>query len=93
MRFGGHHIGVVAYHESLSHVQSTTDLPAAAPAGQRGGRSQGGSHVHHAPVDEGGAQLGSCSIATGTPQSFPLASPPAFRTGFGVDHPSAVVRC
>ena len=67
--------------------QSTTDLPAAALAGRRGGRSRDGSHVHHAPVDGGGAQLCSCSLATGTPQAFPVASPPAFGTGFGVDHP------
>jgi hypothetical protein len=67
--------------------QSTTDLPATALAGRRGGQSQDGSHVHHAPVDGGGAQLCSCSLATGTPQAFPVASPPAFGTGFGVDHP------
>ena len=73
--------------------QSTADLPAAALAGQRVGQPRDGSHVHHEPVDELGAQLCPCSIATGTPQSFPMASPPMFGYGFGVDHPKAVVHC
>ena len=71
--------------------QSTTDLPATALAGRRGGRPRDGSHVHHAPVDGGGVQLCSGSLATGTPQTFPVASPPAFGIGFGVDHPQVVV--
>ena len=36
-----------------------------------------GSRVHHHPVDEGDAQLYSDSIATPTPQTFNVASPPA----------------
>jgi hypothetical protein len=77
------------YYESSAPSrdhQSTTDLPATALAGQRGGRPRNGSHVHHAPVDGGGVQLCPCSLATGTPQAFPVASPPTFGTGFGVDH-------
>ena len=71
--------------------QSTTDLPATTLDGRRGGRPRDGSHVHHAPVDKGGAQLCSCSLATGTPQAFPVTSPPTFGIGFGVDHPQVVV--
>jgi hypothetical protein len=56
--------------------QSTVDLPAAAPAGRRGGQPQGGSHVHHEPVSGLGAQLCPCSIATPTPQAFDVASGP-----------------
>jgi hypothetical protein len=43
-----------------------------------------GSHVHHVPVDRIGVQLFPCSLATGTPQAFPMASSPASMTGFGV---------
>lgn len=38
----------------------------------------GGSHVHHQPFDEGGAQLYPGSLATSTPQAFLVASPPAY---------------
>ena len=51
--------------------------PPTALAGRRGGRPRDGSHVHHAPVDGGGAQLCPCSLATATPQAFAVA-PPAF---------------
>ena len=44
------------------------------PAGRAAGD---GSHVHCSPVREGGARLCPGSIASGTPQAFPLASPPA----------------
>ena len=54
--------------------QPTTGLPAAALAARSDGRPQGGSHVHHVPIDGGGAQLFPGSIATGTPQTFPVAS-------------------
>ena len=54
--------------------QPTAGLPAAALAARREGRSQGGSHVHHQPVDEVGAQLFPCSLATVTPQAFTVAS-------------------
>ena len=36
-------------------------------------------------IDEGGARLYPDSIATTTPQAFTVASPPAAKTGFGVD--------
>ena len=36
-------------------------------------------------IDEGGARLYPDSIATPTPQSFDVASPPDRQTGFGVD--------
>ncbi len=47
-------------------------------------------------VGQGGAQLYSGSIATVTPQTFTLASPPPELDGFGVDTPAYgrdVVRC
>ena len=56
--------------------QPTVGLPAATLAGRRGGRLEDGSHVHHVPVDRIGAQLFPCSIAMGTPQTFPMASWP-----------------
>ena len=54
--------------------QPTAGLPTTALAVRRGGRSQGGSHVHHQPVGRAGAQLFPCSIATSTPQAFLVAS-------------------
>jgi hypothetical protein len=47
-------------------------------------------------IDQGGAQLYPGSIATATPQTFTMASPPEELTGFGVDdvhHACVVVRC
>ena len=45
------------------------------PAWLAGGRAiLEGSHVHHRPVDEGGAQLFPGSLATSTPQAFLVAS-------------------
>ena len=46
-------------------------------------------------IDQGGAQLYPGSIATATPQTFTLASPPEELTRFGVDdvHHAVVVRC
>jgi hypothetical protein len=54
-----------------------------------------GSHVHDVPIDEGDAQLCPGSIATATPQTFTMASPPAKLPGFGVDRPPipAVTHC
>jgi hypothetical protein len=49
----------------------TAGLPATGLAGRREGRSQGGSHVHHEPVDGIGVQLFPGSLATGTPQPSP----------------------
>jgi len=63
--------------------QPTAGLPATGLAGRREGRSHGGSHVHHEPVDGIGAQLFPGSLATGTPQPFPVASQPAERQPTG----------
>jgi hypothetical protein len=60
--------------------QPTAGLPTADLAGRRGGRPWEGSRVHHAPVGGGGAQLLPCSLATGTPQTFPVAFGPADAT-------------
>ena len=46
------------------------------PRRATGGRLRDGSHVHHVPIDGVGAQLFPCSIATSTPQTFLVASPP-----------------
>jgi hypothetical protein len=52
------------------------------------GREQrDGSHVHHEPLVEGGAQLCPCGLATATPQTFTVASRPATSTGPGVPRP------
>jgi len=39
-------------------------------------------------IGQGGAQLYSGSLATPTPQTFNVASPPEQEPGFGVDPPS-----
>jgi hypothetical protein len=77
--------------------QSATDLPtrrAGCPAGRA---TADGSHVHLESIDEGGARLYPDSIATATPQTFTVASPPDRSTGFGVDQswgePSLIPRC
>ena len=57
--------------------QPTADLPATGLAGRRGGRHPGGSHVHHATGRRGRCPVFPCSLATGTPQAFPVASWPA----------------
>jgi len=69
--------------------QPTADLPATGPAGRREGQPRVGSHVPHAPVDGGGAQLSPGSLATPTPQTFSVASQPAQLAGLGVALPSA----
>ena len=58
----------------LHGPRPTTDLPAAALAARSDGRPQGGSHVHHVPIDGGGAQLFPGSLAVSTPQTFLTAS-------------------
>ena len=75
--------------------QPTAGLPATGLGSRRGGRSQDGSHVHHQPVDGVGAQLFPGSLATGTPQTFPVASWPATSTGVRVALPRcwSSVRC
>jgi len=53
-----------------------------------------GSRVHEQPIDQLGTQLCPGSIATATPQSFAMASPPTRLAGFGVDPPPrTVVHC
>jgi hypothetical protein len=73
--------------------QPTTSLPASALAGRREGQRRDGSHVHHTPVDGGGAQLCPCSLATPTPQTFGVASQPRTLPGIGVDHQPVAVHC
>ena len=68
------------------------------PHWMSGGRATAdGSHVHGSSIGQGGAQLYSGSIATPTPQAFSVASPPAFKPGYGVDNPRlttcAVTHC
>jgi hypothetical protein len=57
--------------------QQTACLPAAGLAGRARGQPGDGSHVHHEPVDEHGAQLFPGSPATSTPQAFPVTTGPA----------------
>jgi hypothetical protein len=64
--------------------QPTAGLPATGPAGRWSGQPWAGSHVPHAPVDGGGAQLFPGSLATPTPQSFSVASSPTRFASVGV---------
>ena len=64
--------------------QPTASLPAAVLAARREGRHPDASHVHCVPVGRGGAQLSPGSLATGTPQAFPVASLVAKAVTFGV---------
>jgi hypothetical protein len=50
-----------------------------------------GSSVHCKPIDQLGTQLCPGSIATATPQTFSVASPPARQAGYELDHPTVVV--
>jgi hypothetical protein len=54
--------------------QPTAELPATAPAARREGRPGRVPTFTRRPLDGGGAQLFPGSIATGTPQTFPVAS-------------------
>jgi hypothetical protein len=68
--------------------QPTASLPA------HGGQPQDGSHVHRRSIDGGGAQLSPCSLATSTPQTFPMASAPATKYRPRSRHPTrAGVHC
>ena len=72
---------------------SVDNGPARHRTGCPAGRATGdGSHVHQESIDEGGARLDPDSIATPTPQTFGVASPPDPQTGFGVDPPAALTR-
>jgi hypothetical protein len=62
------------------------------PGGHRAaGTMRDGSRVHREPIDQLGTQLCPGSIATTTPQSFIVASPPTGRIGFGVNNPQWIV--
>ena len=82
-------------HPTATSRQRT--CPPAGPAARRGRATGDGSHVHLESIDEGGARLDPDSIATPTPQTFSVASPPDPQTGFGVDPPRAdtarIMRC
>lgn len=58
---------------------------------QAAGTAPDGSRVHCESIDQLGTQLCSGSIATATPQTVTVASPPARKAGFGVDHPTRVI--
>jgi hypothetical protein len=54
-----------------------TPTPTVAPVRTRRGKTQGGSHVHSFPIDEGGAQLypdGPHEYATDLPHGLPTTS-------------------
>ncbi len=58
------------------------------PGGSRAaGAMRDGSRVHREPIDQLGIQLCPGSLATATPQTFTVASPPARQAGFGVERP------
>jgi hypothetical protein len=65
------------------------------PSGARpAGTARDGSRVHCEPIDQLGIQLCPGSIATVTPQTFTMTSPPARQASYGVDHPTRVtVHC
>lgn len=64
--------------------QSATDLPLAELAARRAGRPRAVPTFTMSSVGQGGTQLYSGSIATTTPQTFVMASPPPELDGFGV---------
>lgn len=55
------------------------------------GAMRDGSRVHREPIDQRGTQLCPGSIATPTPQTFDVASPPTGRIGFEVNYPQWIV--
>jgi hypothetical protein len=64
--------------------RASAALPTDALAARQERQTRQGSHVHHAPIDGGGAQLCSDSLAASTPQTF-LA---AFDDGINDHHRS-----
>ena len=54
--------------------------PTTAPDARRAGQDRDGSRVHCCSLDEGGARLCPCGIATATPQHFTVASRRASKT-------------
>jgi hypothetical protein len=87
------------YYEASAptgHPTAATHLPTPSWTAEDR-RTPVGSHVHQPSISQGGAQLYSGSIATATPQTFTMASPPLELNGFGV-HPATnsgvgVMRC
>jgi hypothetical protein len=68
--------------------------PTGTMASRQEERSKGSSRVHEESIDQLGIQLCPGSIATATPQTFTMTSPPARQADFGVDHHHAVaVHC
>jgi len=68
--------------------------PAGTMASHQRERLRDSSRVHEESIDQLGAQLCPGSIATATPQTFTMTSPPARQADFGVDHHHvAVVHC
>ena len=64
---------------------SATDLPVAGLAARRGGRPQTVPTFTSRSIGQAGTQLYPDSIATPTPQTFAVASPPFGKHGAGVD--------
>src|SRR5262249_7196532 len=81
------------YYRGSATVGALSRRRACPPPPRRGGRHQTASHVHHHPVDEQAAQLYPGSLATPTPQTFSVASPPGPLPGFGVATSFGGVRC
>src|SRR5689334_20772956 len=68
-----------------SGQQLTTSLPTTRPAAWRPGRPRVVPTFTRSSIGQIGAQLYPGSIATPTPQTFSVASPPPAAHGFGVD--------
>ena len=65
--------------------QPATGLPIGRAGCAAGRATADGSHVHTSSIDQVGGRLYPDSIATPTPQTFSVASPPTATLGFGVD--------
>jgi hypothetical protein len=72
-----------------SHAFNKRRIYPAIPGGsQTAGATRDSSRVHCESIDQSGTQLCPGSIATATPQTFTVASPPTRQAGFGVDPPN-----
>jgi len=69
-----------------SGPQPATGLPTTRPAAWQLGRPRVVPTFTRSSIGQAGAQLYPGSIATPTPQTFSVASPPSAAHGFGVDH-------
>jgi hypothetical protein len=78
-----------------SGQQLATSLPTTRPAAWQPGRPRAVPTFTRSSIGQAGTQLYPGSIATPTPQTFNVASPPPAAHGFGVDprHPPAVTHC